>query len=304
MSGDQEPWVFRGGLTADLQVSLSTIIIILIIFYMKLLFFSKRLMPVDSGNDLFLYKLPELPTSDYHLIRPYTPIDEVELGQVCTQAFLQLSLNGSDERPVESDACFESLFPSHLSELIADNIVGHFVTLYPHFCMVAHDASNAIVGYAAAALNIQTFMRNVEVCWIPSMKEKYSESLLEKDNFINVANGSESAQRHSSKLNALIAEMIRDFHNYEYQCPAEVSNAYPALLTATALKDALLRDYGLLKRLITVTLATLRSNGCFGVHVRLSFRDSEIFQQHYAKVGFTEVYRDPENKFIYLGRRF
>lgn len=37
MSGDQEPWVFRGGLIADLQ----------------------RLMPVDQGNDLFLYKLPE-----------------------------------------------------------------------------------------------------------------------------------------------------------------------------------------------------------------------------------------------------
>ncbi|XP_039956052.1 protein O-GlcNAcase isoform X2 [Bactrocera tryoni] len=282
MSGEQEPWVFRGGLIADLQ----------------------RLMPVDSGNDLFLYKLPELPTSDYHLIRPYTPIDEVELGQVCTKAFLQLSVNGADDRPVESDVGFESLFPSNLSELIADNIVGHFVTLYPQLCIVAHDASNAIVGYAAAALNIHTFMRNVEVCWIPSMREKYSESLLEKDNFIDVTNGSESAQRHSSKLNALITEMISDFHNYEYQCPVEVSNAYPALITATALKDALLRDYGILKRLITVTLATLRSNGCFGVHVRLSFKDSEIFQQHYAKIGFTEVYRDPENKFIYLGRRF
>merc|ERR1719431_2424292 len=38
-SGDHEPWVFRGGLTADLQ----------------------RLMPVDSGNDLFLYQYPDTP---------------------------------------------------------------------------------------------------------------------------------------------------------------------------------------------------------------------------------------------------
>lgn len=45
MSGEQEPWVFRGGLTADLQ----------------------RLMPIDSGNDLFIYKLPDVPTSNYYI---------------------------------------------------------------------------------------------------------------------------------------------------------------------------------------------------------------------------------------------
>ncbi|CAD6994007.1 unnamed protein product [Ceratitis capitata] len=285
MSGDQEPWVFRGGLIADLQ----------------------RLMPVDSGNDLFLYKLPELPTSDYHLLRPYTPIDEPELGQVCTRAFLELSANSIDDKSGESDVIPETLFPNHLRELIADNVVGHFVTLYPQFCIVAHDASNAIVGYAAAALNIHTFMRNVEICWIPSMKEKYAESLLAKGSFIDVANGTDDEKRHlatTSKLNAIIAEMINDFHNYEYQCPTEVSNAYPAVLTAAALNGTLLRDYGLLKRLITVTLATLRSNGCFGVHVRLTVKGAEHLHHHYAKIGFTEVYRDTEGKYLYLGRRF
>ncbi|XP_036323553.1 protein O-GlcNAcase [Rhagoletis pomonella] len=285
MSGDQEPWVFRGGLIADLQ----------------------RLMPVDSGNDLFLYKLPELPTSDYHLLRPYTPIDEAELGQVCTRAFLQVMLQQSDEKTDEYDNILETLLPSHLRELIADNIVGHFVTLNPNLCIVAHDASNAIVGYAAAALNANTFMRNVEVCWIPSMREKYAPSLLEKDNFIDIANGTDSEKRReSSGLNVLMIEMIRDFHKYEYdyQCPTEVSSAYPAVMTAAALKDALSRDQGLLKRLITVTLATLRSNGCFGVHVRLTVKGSENLQQHYSKIGFTKVYHDGENKYIYLGRRF
>ncbi|XP_054726766.1 protein O-GlcNAcase [Anastrepha obliqua] len=282
MSGDQEPWVFRGGLIADLQ----------------------RLMPVDSGNDLFMYKLPELPTSDYHLLRPYTPIDEVELGQICTRAFLQLGTLYSEEKSVECENLVETLLPSHLRELIADNIIGHFVTMYPQLCIVAHDASNAIVGYAAAALNVHTFMQSMEVCWIPSMREKYAQSLLEKDVINGTANEKWQQLGMPSGLNALLIEMIREFHNYEYQCPAEVSNAYPSVMTAAALKDALLRDQGILKRLITVALATLRSNGCFGVHVRLSVKDSENLRQHYAKIGFTEVYRDHEHKYIYVGRRF
>jgi protein O-GlcNAcase/histone acetyltransferase len=43
--------VFRGGLTADLQ----------------------RLMPVDSGNDLFLYQFPDQPTNNIYNIRPFRP---------------------------------------------------------------------------------------------------------------------------------------------------------------------------------------------------------------------------------------
>merc|ERR1712037_735130 len=65
MSGDHEPWVFRGGLAADLQ----------------------RLMPVDSGNDLFLYQYPESPVSEVFHIRPYRPEDEAECYRVCLQTW-------------------------------------------------------------------------------------------------------------------------------------------------------------------------------------------------------------------------
>ena len=41
--------MFRGGLTADLQ----------------------RLMPVDSGNDLFMYMFPDHPTNLIYKIRQY-----------------------------------------------------------------------------------------------------------------------------------------------------------------------------------------------------------------------------------------
>lgn len=54
MSGDQEPWVFRGGLTADLQ----------------------RLMPIDNGNDLLVYKPPSWPMAELYSIRPYAESDK------------------------------------------------------------------------------------------------------------------------------------------------------------------------------------------------------------------------------------
>lgn len=62
-SGDHEPWVFRGGLAADLQ----------------------RLMPVDSGNDLFLYQYPVAPTSEVVHIRPYRQEDTEACYSICLQ---------------------------------------------------------------------------------------------------------------------------------------------------------------------------------------------------------------------------
>ncbi|KAK9501522.1 hypothetical protein O3M35_012229 [Rhynocoris fuscipes] len=54
MSGEQEPWVFRGGLTADLQ----------------------RLIPVDGGSDLFVYKVPQTVSNTIYTIREYSSADE------------------------------------------------------------------------------------------------------------------------------------------------------------------------------------------------------------------------------------
>ncbi|XP_015594300.1 protein O-GlcNAcase isoform X2 [Cephus cinctus] len=126
MSGDQEPWVFRGGLTADLQ----------------------RLIPVDSGNDLFVYKAPEVPSSKIYTIRPYLPGDEDAVYAVCNQ------ITGCT------------------SSAVADRLVGGFLTLSPELCMVVED-EDAIVGYALAALNIKTFNQKLAVSWIPELKAKY-----------------------------------------------------------------------------------------------------------------------------------
>lgn len=40
-------------------------------------------MPVDSGNDLFIYKLPDIPTTNCYIIRPYNYTDEEEVYSIC-----------------------------------------------------------------------------------------------------------------------------------------------------------------------------------------------------------------------------
>ena len=128
MSGDQEPWVFRGGLIADLQ----------------------RLIPIDSGNDLFVYKLPETPTLNLYSIRPYSTMDEPEVFQLCHKT----CRDGSD--------CSD-LFPQNLQEIPADRLVAPFLILNPEFCMVVENDNKSLVGYACAALDATFFYRSQEV---------------------------------------------------------------------------------------------------------------------------------------------
>ncbi|KYM99102.1 PREDICTED: protein O-GlcNAcase [Cyphomyrmex costatus] len=134
MSGEQEPWVFRGGLTADLQ----------------------RLIPVDSGNDLFVYKAPEVPSSKIYTIRPYLPSDEEAVYAVCNQ------INNCTT-----------------SSAVADRLIGGFLTLTPELCMVVED-ENGVAGYAVATLNVKSYNQKMAVSWIPELRMKYS-----LDNSIN-----------------------------------------------------------------------------------------------------------------------
>ncbi|XP_068984439.1 protein O-GlcNAcase isoform X3 [Bombus flavifrons] len=127
MSGEQEPWVFRGGLTADLQ----------------------RLIPVDSGNDLFVYKAPEVPSSKIYTIRPYLASDEDAVYDVCNKIC----------------GCVGS-------SAVADRLVGGYITLSPELCMVVEDESE-IVGYALAALNVKSYYQKLSISWIPELRMKY-----------------------------------------------------------------------------------------------------------------------------------
>ncbi|XP_006825943.1 protein O-GlcNAcase-like [Saccoglossus kowalevskii] len=136
MSGDLEPWVFRGGLTAELQ----------------------RMLPIDGAADLFVQKPPEKLSSKVYTIRPYLPKDEVEVYKVC-----RLTCDdGSDGTDI---------FPDH-PNLIGDKLVGGLITLSPEYCFVLED-ENGICGYVLGALNAKKYYDLYDMAWMLEMCSKY-----------------------------------------------------------------------------------------------------------------------------------
>lgn len=250
-SGDQEPWVFRGGLTADLT----------------------RLIPIDSANDLFTYKLPDTPSSVFYKIRPYSYLDEKAIYSICHST----CMDGSD--------CSE-LFPQgDLQGIPADRLVGPFLTLNPEFCMIIEN-DDIICGYACAALDAKIFYRNQELAWLPEMCLKYPLSLLE-----------------APDLSMAAKDSINHFHNFKYDSPQNVLSSHPSIITCAMLKDPLIIDQSICKRLIVVLLAALRSNGSFGAHVCIN-RTDHFMYQFYTKLGFAELFTDDVHSKLYLGRTF
>lgn len=251
MSGDNEPWVFRGGLTSDLQ----------------------RLIPIDCGNDLFTYKLPDTPLSTVYTIRPYIHSDEKEVYAICHKT----CRDGSD--------CSD-LFPEGLLQGIpSDRLVGPFLTLAPEFCLVI-EGPIGIVGYACAALDAKSFYRSQVMCWLPEMCLKYPLSLLDTPNLTQAAKDS-----------------INHFHNFIYDSPQNVLTTHPSIITCCILKEQLMIDQSVCKRVMTVLLAALRSNGSFGAHVCINDTDQFMYQ-FYTKLGFVQVYNDETTSKLYLGRSF
>ncbi|XP_073970684.1 O-GlcNAcase [Rhodnius prolixus] len=118
MSGEQEPWVFRGGLTADLQ----------------------RLIPVDGGSDLFVYKVPLTVSNTIYTIREYTSEDESQVLALRTT-----------EHPQTNDPL--------------DKLVECMLGLGPQLCFVVEEERGSsstdstedkrLIGYAAALIDAQ-----------------------------------------------------------------------------------------------------------------------------------------------------
>ncbi|GFN82438.1 cell division cycle-associated protein 7-like [Plakobranchus ocellatus] len=136
MSGDQEPWVFRGGLQAELQ----------------------RLLPIDSAHDLFYIKPPDYIVTRPCNLRPYTPADEDALYNICLKT-CDDGMDGTD------------VFPEH-PLLMGDKIIGKFLTLSPEYGFVIED-DMGVCGYAVAALDARDFAKKSEISWLPAMCEKY-----------------------------------------------------------------------------------------------------------------------------------
>ncbi|CAH0554576.1 unnamed protein product [Brassicogethes aeneus] len=245
MSGEQEPWVFRGGLTADLQ----------------------RLIPVDSGNDLFVYKVPDIPTCRVFTVRPYLCTDEKHVYNVCTKT----CKDGLEDPHV---------YPENLKNVHADRIIGPYLTLHPEFCMVVED-DVGIVGYACATPDYKKFRVKQEIAWIPEMCEKYPLNL-------------------GKDLPKFGQESISHFHNFANEMYVN-SPTHPSSMICSLLPSVL--DQSVSKRLVTCLLAALRANGCFGVHVIMNTCDSYT-HAFYGKLGFVENTQETIKGKTVMGRTF
>ena len=140
-NGEQEPWLFRGGISGDLQ----------------------RLLPIDSLaiNDLFLYKSPDSSSSHHFNIRHFQQSDEQSVYYICRKA----SLASTD------DYLFKDV-----PDLIGDKFVGSFLTLSPDFCFVIEDEmeeNKICCGYILAAIDSQQFQKKCEMAWNPDICLKY-----------------------------------------------------------------------------------------------------------------------------------
>lgn len=198
-------------------------------------------------------------------------LDEAEVYDICHKT----CRDGSD--------CTE-LFPDHLQTIPADRLIGPFVTINPELCLVLQNVDNHLAGYACAALNAKQFYQNQEMCWFPEMRQKYPLSLLD-----------------SPSLTPTASDSINHFHNFKYEYPQEVLNSHPSIMVCSVLKEHCNGDSS--KRLVTVLLAALRSNGSSGVHVCINCTD-HYMHDFYKKIGFTQIFEDATNGRVYLGRNF
>ncbi|KAK7109534.1 protein O-GlcNAcase-like [Littorina saxatilis] len=136
-SGDQEPWVFRGGLQAELQ----------------------RLLPICATHDLFLIKTPDWVIQALYRNRPYKQEDQTSVYDIC--------LKTCDDGMDGSEAFSE--FP----HLLGDRLVGSFLAFSPEFCFVV-EGEHSMCGYAMAALDAQDLATKSNQAWVPAMQDKYS----------------------------------------------------------------------------------------------------------------------------------
>ncbi|XP_071986578.1 protein O-GlcNAcase [Engystomops pustulosus] len=143
LSGDQEPWAFRGGLAGEFQ----------------------RMLPIEGANDLFFQPPPLTPTSKVYTIRPYYPKDEASVYKICREMYD----DAMDDLPFESQP-----------DLIGDRLVGGLLSHSLDYCFVLED-EDGICGYAVGTVDVTPYLTKCKHSWIPFMQEKYTKPKEDKE---------------------------------------------------------------------------------------------------------------------------
>ncbi|RVE60675.1 hypothetical protein OJAV_G00183310 [Oryzias javanicus] len=136
MGGDSEPWVFKGGLSGDVQM----------------------LLPIGSCNELFTHPPPLFPTSRLYNVRPYHSKDKVELYRMVRQ--LHLRTQGGQESSIAHP------------DVIGDRCLGPCLALSPEYSFILEDELG-VCGCVLGILEVRSFAKRCQASWIPAMRDKY-----------------------------------------------------------------------------------------------------------------------------------
>ncbi|XP_047242773.1 protein O-GlcNAcase [Girardinichthys multiradiatus] len=133
---DPEPWVFKGGVSGEVQM----------------------LLPIGSSNELFTHPPPLFPTSRLYNIRPYHSKDKVELYRMVRQ--LHLRTQGGQESTMAHP------------DVIGDRCLGPCLALSPEYCFILEDELG-ICGCVLGIVDVRSFAKRCQASWIPAMRDKY-----------------------------------------------------------------------------------------------------------------------------------
>ncbi|XP_028330223.1 protein O-GlcNAcase [Gouania willdenowi] len=133
---ESEPWVFKGGVSGEVQM----------------------LLPIGSSSELFTHPPPLFPTSRLYNIRPYHSKDKMELYRMVRQ--LHLRTQGGQE----SSAAHP--------EVIGDRCLGPCLALCPEYSFILEDELG-VCGCVLGILDVRSFAKRCQASWIPAMRDKY-----------------------------------------------------------------------------------------------------------------------------------
>jgi len=252
VSGDHEPWVFRGGLTADLQ----------------------RLMPVDSGNDLFMYQYPDHPTNLVYKIRPFSQKDE----DVCYKIALETWEDGMDAT---------AYYAEH-PRLVGEKSIGPFINFYSTLGFVFENNEGDIVGYIFAAPSIKEFYERFSMAWLPDMRSKYAK-----------------VEAGEGELLTPCESTINSLYLTDPKAPRGLESPDSWALVRMAYLPTI-TDSSLTRRSIMLILACLRTSGVLRALTEVPKKEKFV-QDLYTKIGFsvlTECASGSSEENVYLSRGY
>ncbi|XP_066537268.1 protein O-GlcNAcase [Hoplias malabaricus] len=133
---EAEPWVFKGGLSGEVQI----------------------LLPVGTSSELFSHPPPLFPTSRLYNIRPFQHKDKVELYRMVRQ--LHQRARGAQDSAVAHP------------DFIGDRCLGASLALCPEYSFVLEDELG-VCGCAVGILDVRSFTKRCQATWLPAMRDKY-----------------------------------------------------------------------------------------------------------------------------------